>query len=163
MSYAKFSEDSDVYVYSDGETLHCQGCSLNSGGQFNTEVSAVMLAHMKAHLGNRDRVPSYAISRLEGDAAANKIRPLSSISMHLHITTEAMEELFEPLAPCPECQRPLPVPFEDNYQHWDGCSVGELEKARAEMHCLLCGGPCGGPCEEGDLQFKELASLVKDE
>ena len=39
--------------------------------------------------------------------------------------------LFRPLRPCPECGRPLPVPFNDDYQHWDGCSVGEKEKLGA--------------------------------
>ena len=26
---------------------------------------------------------------------------------------------------------------------------------RATMHCLTCGGPCDGPCEEGDEQFRQ--------
>ena len=46
------------------------------------------------------------------------------MKISLTISPEAMAELFAPLAPCPECKRPLPVPFEDNYQHWDGCSAG---------------------------------------
>ena len=47
--------------------------------------------------------------------------------MRLRITNEALS-LFADLRPCPECGRPLPVPFEDNYQHWEGCSVGEREE-----------------------------------
>ncbi len=48
----------------------------------------------------------------------------------LRIRQEA-SSLFAPLEPCPECKRPLPVPFEDNYQHWDGCSTGEREKTNS--------------------------------
>lgn len=44
----------------------------------------------------------------------------------LKICDEALS-LFAPLEPCSECRRPLPVPFEDNYEHWEGCSVGEAE------------------------------------
>jgi hypothetical protein len=44
------------------------------------------------------------------------------------VTQEAMS-LFATPRPCPECGRPLPEPFEDNYQHWEGCSVGEGERA----------------------------------
>lgn len=72
----------------------------------------------------------------------------------VHISDEAMAALFRPLAPCPECQRPLPVPFENNYQHWPGCWVGAREAARAAMSCMTCLGPCDGPCEEGDKQFE---------
>lgn len=53
----------------------------------------------------------------------------------VHISDEAMAALFKPLAPCPECQRPLPVPFEDNYQHHEGCSIGAAEAAaEGEAH-----------------------------
>lgn len=49
-----------------------------------------------------------------------------AILLKVVLTREAMS-LFAPLGPCPECGRPLPEPFEDNYQHWEGCSVGERE------------------------------------
>lgn len=26
--------------------------------------------------------------------------------------------------------------------------------ARGSMRCFVCGGPCDGPCEEGDAQFE---------
>lgn len=156
MSYARVGADSDVYVYSDGEELNCVFCSLSGGGAFSTKVPVVMKAHLDEHVKTGDKVPAYCMSRLENDVAAGGIIPLSegSVKISITISPEAMAELFAPLAPCPECQRPLPDPFNDDYQHWDGCSVGALEKARAEMHCLACGGPCQGPCEEGDLQFE---------
>jgi len=60
------------------------------------------------------------------------------MKMTLHISEEAMD-LFAPLEPCPECKRPLPVPFEDNYQHWDGCSIGmrEAEQAAIERRSVV--------------------------
>jgi hypothetical protein len=64
-----------------------------------------------------------------------------------------------PPAPCPECKRPLPVPFEDDYQHGEGCSIGVQEAERASMNCYVCGGPCDGPCEEGDEQFASTRSV----
>lgn len=77
----------------------------------------------------------------------------SKVKLVVHILNEAMD-LFAPLAPCPECKRPLPVPFENNYEHWPGCWVGAREAARAAMSCCVCEGPCDGPCEEGDKQFE---------
>ena len=71
-------------------------------------------------------------------------------------------DLFAPVEPCPECKRPLPVPFEDNYQHWDGCQAGIQEAERAAMHCHTCGGPCDGPCEEGDEQFESMLVSMLD-
>lgn len=50
------------------------------------------------------------------------------VALRVRVSTEAMS-LFAPLAPCPECQRPLPVPFNDDYQHWVGCSIAEREVA----------------------------------
>ena len=47
--------------------------------------------------------------------------------MNVQITDEALG-LFAPLQPCSECKRPLSVSFENNYRHWEGCSIGEREK-----------------------------------
>lgn len=60
--------------------------------------------------------------------------------VRVRITDEALS-LFAPLAPCSVCRRPLPVPFKDDYRHWEGCSVGEREKRQqSEDSTTIAGG-----------------------
>ena len=62
--------------------------------------------------------------------------------MILRITDEA-RSLFAPLQPCPECGRPLPVSIEDDYRHWEGCSVGEREETNRRKEDALQGSVDG--------------------
>lgn len=54
-----------------------------------------------------------------------------AILMKVTLTQEALS-LFAPLRPCPECKRPLPESPDDDYQRWEGCSVGERERSVPE-------------------------------
>jgi hypothetical protein len=67
MAYARFSHDSDVYVFhSFHGTFECAGCSLTKSGDrgFVTTVAAEMLRHMEQHIEAGELVPSTAIERL---------------------------------------------------------------------------------------------------
>lgn len=56
---------------------------------------------------------------------------MADVKVTMRVCDEALS-LFAPLEPCQECGRPFPVPFEGDYQHWDGCSVGEAEEMRGD-------------------------------
>ena len=69
MSYARFSAESDVYVFLHvGGALCCCGC-FNGEGYFDT--TAEMVAHLREHEARGDRVPACTIKRLEADADEN--------------------------------------------------------------------------------------------
>jgi hypothetical protein len=77
VSYARLGGDSDVYLYREGDQLCCQFCSVSPSG-FHAADPAEMLKHMMEHRARGEKVPDHAITRLEGDVAAGKIRPLYS-------------------------------------------------------------------------------------
>lgn len=62
--------------------------------------------------------------RAEFVAAAERAHVAEGLMLQVRVSPEALS-LFAPLAPCPECRRPLPVPFNDDYRHWAGCSIAE--------------------------------------
>jgi hypothetical protein len=76
MAYARFSRDSDVYVYEAEGGLVCMGCGLGSGIETRTLTRSEMIRHLEAHLGAGHNVPMDAIQRLrteigvEGDELA---------------------------------------------------------------------------------------------
>lgn len=68
MSYARFSNDSDVYVYHDIDFhLTCCGCGLHGRSSFNTECYDHMLAHLAEHEAKGDKV-SVAVKNLLEEA-----------------------------------------------------------------------------------------------
>lgn len=68
MSYARFGEDSDVYIYDDGEKINCCGCKLD--GDFASDVFDDICDHLTRHLDAGHKVPWYCIERLFHEALA---------------------------------------------------------------------------------------------
>jgi hypothetical protein len=62
VAYARFGDDSDVYVFSTGRSLLCMRCAL--GPDFTAKSTAVMVAHLGDHRGAGHKVPEDAISDL---------------------------------------------------------------------------------------------------
>lgn len=73
MSYARFAEDSDVYVFlsCDGH-LECCSCNLKRGGQCASfKTTAEMLTHLYEHRQAGHDVPPAALERLQVEQAEN--------------------------------------------------------------------------------------------
>jgi hypothetical protein len=71
MSYARHSEDSDVYVFlSITGHLECCSCPLMPG-HFRADSTQAMLAHLQAHLEAGHKVPRDTLFALREDEAAN--------------------------------------------------------------------------------------------
>lgn len=70
MSYARYSPDSDVYVFAsvDGY-LSCCGCHL--GDKWDFYSTAEMIAHLMEHRAKGENVPEYCIDALKGDMVEN--------------------------------------------------------------------------------------------
>lgn len=69
MSYARWGDDSDVYVYgSDEDTLHCVMCLLVNGKSFTGNLIE-MRDHLIIHTYKEHKVPARAIKRLEDEIA----------------------------------------------------------------------------------------------
>ena len=78
MSYARFSRDSDVYVFLSVEGyLDCCGCTLNKKGEdihygsFHSYTTKDMLDHLKHHRQVGDDVPDYCMESLLEDMEEN--------------------------------------------------------------------------------------------
>lgn len=70
MSYARWSKDSDVYVFCSVDAhLECCGCWL--GGERHFRSTEAMLAHLDAHRAAGHMVPEYAYDGLRADAEKN--------------------------------------------------------------------------------------------
>ena len=67
MSYCRFSDTSDVYVFHHvAGFFECCGCALpDVEFMFHTETASGMLEHLKAHQEADHLVPQYAIDRLK--------------------------------------------------------------------------------------------------
>jgi hypothetical protein len=73
MSYARLDgKTSDVYVWSDGNRLHCTWCRLSTTGDeaLFTDYPE-MLAHLAEHSAQGHRVPDYALEALRREAAVS--------------------------------------------------------------------------------------------
>lgn len=72
MSYVRFSDQSDVYVYgaADGRIVCC-GCVRNDGSAVSTETEAIMLVHIYVHKERGDKVPDSAITNLREGIASS--------------------------------------------------------------------------------------------
>ena len=68
MSYARWTGDSDVYVYEDsGGGVTCCGCCLDgSFGHYNGDKEGI-LNHLKEHIAKGHKVPDYCIKEIEED------------------------------------------------------------------------------------------------
>ena len=72
MAYARYSRDSDVYVYEDvggGFTCHC---APKGEPAFNCARPEEMVAHLREHRRRGDRVPEEAIAELLAEAEAEE-------------------------------------------------------------------------------------------
>jgi hypothetical protein len=67
MSYARFCDHSDVYIYSDGEAINCCGCRLDSE-DFASDDFDEICEHLIRHLDAGHQVPRYCIERLLDEA-----------------------------------------------------------------------------------------------
>jgi hypothetical protein len=72
MSYARFGDGSDVYVFmaSDGQ-LECCECSLQQQpyGRFRATSTDEMVMHLQAHMAAGEHVPDVVIPALRADDA----------------------------------------------------------------------------------------------
>ena len=70
MSYARFVEGSDVYVFlACNGHLECCGCALKSDGRFLT--TDAMIAHLREHEAAGHDVPDHIYPDLEADREEN--------------------------------------------------------------------------------------------
>jgi len=71
MSYARLSDDSQVYVFAgmDGH-LYCHWCALGEAGSLGRTTRG-MLTHLRAHEAAGHKVPSRAIASIRADAWEN--------------------------------------------------------------------------------------------
>jgi hypothetical protein len=70
MSYARFCDESDVYVYSDGENINCCGCRLgpDAYGSWVSQDFDEICEHLLQHIEVGHKVPGYCIERLLWEA-----------------------------------------------------------------------------------------------
>jgi hypothetical protein len=64
MSYCRFGNDSDVYIYSTGKYLVCDTCKIKGGKSFATLRYSRMSVHLESHVANGDRVPKNVLEEL---------------------------------------------------------------------------------------------------
>lgn len=64
MSYCRFGDDSDVYIYATDKYLVCESCKLKNGKAFATLRYSRMLAHVESHVNNGDKVPKNVLEEL---------------------------------------------------------------------------------------------------
>lgn len=69
MSYARWGEDSKVYVYAScGGGIECCGCWLDEdGNSVNFQTSGDMIAHLDEHREKGHLVPNYTYEEIRSD------------------------------------------------------------------------------------------------
>ena len=68
MSYCRFSDSSDVYVYASvNGGLECCTCALHDEGCPNFQTAQAMIAHLEEHQRSGHQVPDHAFDRLRSD------------------------------------------------------------------------------------------------
>lgn len=73
MSYARFSPDSDVYVYFNGEgTYTCCGCKLRRD-DWDHATPEKILAHLAEHEKAGHMVPTHCTKRLKKDLKEGRV------------------------------------------------------------------------------------------
>lgn len=69
MSYARKGPESAVYVFTDGERIHCHECSLHGGVTRSAPTPGDMLYHLLEHRASGQAVPEPALTRLRDECA----------------------------------------------------------------------------------------------
>lgn len=64
MSYARFGDDSDVYVFRSSTTWHCCGCKINNEPNVEFPSLEALAAHMIDHRAAGSQVPDYLFDRI---------------------------------------------------------------------------------------------------
>ncbi len=64
MAYARWTRESDVYVYEDTRGRYMCECTPSGSPTFNCATAAAMVAHLREHRARGDRVPDEAIEEL---------------------------------------------------------------------------------------------------
>lgn len=73
MSYVRFSNNSDVFVFANGMHLECCSCRLLTDGagrfihSYNSNSRSDMIEHLKTHIRLGQKVPRRAIQRLKNE------------------------------------------------------------------------------------------------
>jgi hypothetical protein len=81
MAYARFSADSDVWVFQMvDESFICQACYLAPGvlGCTQKDTPKEMYLHLKDHIACGDKVPADAMRRLEEQIDGERDKPAAS-------------------------------------------------------------------------------------
>ncbi len=70
MSYCRWGQDSDVYIFLGEDGLHCCGCRLNGrrGEEFITDMYSEMLSHLDHHKAAGQKVDASALQELAEEA-----------------------------------------------------------------------------------------------
>jgi hypothetical protein len=91
MAYARFSEESDVYVFlSTHGALECCGCVFTKSApvedkRWDYESTADMIAHLEAHRSAGHLVPEYCFEGLEEDSESNDAFIAEAHAMRVHV------------------------------------------------------------------------------
>ena len=68
MSYARWGEDSDVYMYHHvNGFIECCGCDLEGGYSVVLQTRTDAVKHLMKHKKEEHKVPRYTIKRLRGE------------------------------------------------------------------------------------------------
>ena len=63
MSYCRFEDNCDVYVYFNGEFLVCESCRIKNGKFYATKRRSRMISHLEDHVSAGNKVPKEIIDR----------------------------------------------------------------------------------------------------
>jgi hypothetical protein len=73
MSYCRFADNSDVYLYLSNDGWECCGCSLNNGELLLLKTPWDALGHLKEHVSSGDQVPAQSIVDLATDVEVVRV------------------------------------------------------------------------------------------
>lgn len=71
MSYARFGDGSDVYIFLSGDGLECSGCVLNFFGNWTYPSTQSMVDHLVQHEEAGYQIPATIIGELWQDDQDN--------------------------------------------------------------------------------------------
>jgi hypothetical protein len=83
VSYCRFGDDSDVYLYPGDGDWECCGCRISVGDDGRTRLESLpaVLAHLEAHRAAGHKVPDHAFSRVRHELTTGRTifgRPIAS-------------------------------------------------------------------------------------
>jgi hypothetical protein len=77
MSYVRFGQDSDVYVFhSVYGGYECCGCHLNPDRGFNSKTISGAIAHLQVHIAAGHKVPQRALIRLRYENGETQLKSM---------------------------------------------------------------------------------------